>query len=34
LLVIANPAECNVSQHKKNYHETIHNGAIGMKGTM
>jgi len=27
LLVNANTAECNVSQHKKNYHETIHDGA-------
>jgi len=34
LLVSANTAECNVSQHKRNYHETIYDSAIGIKGTI
>jgi len=31
LLVNDNTAECNVSQEKRNYHETMHDGAIGIK---
>jgi len=31
LLVNHNTAECKVSQQKRNYHEAIHNGAIGIK---
>jgi len=34
LLVNANTAECNVSQHKNNYHETSHNGATGIERTI
>jgi len=34
LLVNDCSVECNVSQHKKNYHETIHDGAIRIKGTI
>jgi len=30
MLVNDNTAEYNVSQEKRNYHETIHDGAIGM----
>jgi len=33
LSVNDNTAECNVSQEKRNYHETIYDGAIGIKGT-
>jgi len=35
LLVHDNITECNVSQEKKgNYHETIHDGARGIKETI
>jgi len=30
MFVNDNTAEYNVPQEKKNYHETIHDGAIGM----
>jgi len=33
MLVNDNTAEYNVSQKKRNYHETIYNGAISMKET-
>jgi len=33
LSVNDNTAECNVSQEKRNYHETIHDGTIGIKET-
>ena len=28
-----NTAECNVSKEKRNYHETIYDGAVGIKKT-
>jgi len=34
LLVNDNTADCNVSQEKRNYYETIHDGAIGIKETI
>jgi len=34
LLVNGNTVECNVSQEKRSYDETIHDGAIGIKGTI
>ena len=34
MLVNDNTAEYNVSQEKRNYHETIHDGAIGMKSRL
>jgi len=27
-------AECDVSQHKTNHHQTILDGALGIKGTI
>jgi len=32
LLLSYNTAECNIK--KKNYHETIHDGAVGIKETI
>jgi len=34
LFVSVNTAEWNVSQEKKNYHETIHSSAISLKETI
>jgi len=33
LSVNDNTAECNLSQEKRNHHETIYDGAIGIKET-
>jgi len=31
LFMHGSTAECNLSQEKRNYHETTHDGAIGIK---